>query len=86
MQKDKDVVLEAVNERGCWGLAYAAAELQADKLLQLAQGRAHAVEGGILELRALRTLCAPTSGASSRASRTSSTSRRRPSSRTTSAS
>jgi len=31
------------------------AELQADKLLELAQGRAHEVERGILELRALRT-------------------------------
>ena len=31
------------------------AELQADKLLELAQGRAHEVESGILELRALRT-------------------------------
>jgi cell division initiation protein len=31
------------------------AELQADKLLELAQGRAHDLESGILELRALRT-------------------------------
>jgi cell division initiation protein len=31
------------------------AELQADKLLELAQGRAHDVERGILELRAHRT-------------------------------
>lgn len=31
------------------------AELQADKLLELAQGRAHDVESSILELRSLRT-------------------------------
>jgi hypothetical protein len=31
------------------------AELQADRLLELAQGRAHEVERGILELRAHRT-------------------------------
>jgi cell division initiation protein len=31
------------------------AELQADKLLELAQGRAHEMEGNILELRSLRT-------------------------------
>ena len=29
--------------------------LQADKLLELAQGRAHQMEGNILELRSLRT-------------------------------
>ncbi len=52
-QKASDDIREAAHRQAEANVKEA--ELQADKLLQLAQGRAHAVEGGILELRALRT-------------------------------
>jgi len=52
-QKTSDDIREAANRQAHANVKEA--ELQADKLLELAQGRAHAVEGGILELRALRT-------------------------------
>jgi cell division initiation protein len=52
-QKASDDIREAANRQAHANVKEA--ELQADKLLELAQGRAHAVEGGILELRALRT-------------------------------
>ena len=51
------------------------AEMQGDRLLELAQNRAHEVERSILDLRALALArCAPTSARSSRASASSSTS------------
>ncbi len=52
-QKASDDIREAANRQAEANVKEA--ELQADKLLELAQGRAHEVESGILELRALRT-------------------------------
>ncbi len=52
-QKASDDIREAASRQA--EASVKEAELQADKLLELAQGRAHEVEGGILELRALRT-------------------------------
>ena len=52
-QKASDDIREAATRQA--HATVKEAELQADKLLELAQGRAHSVEGGILELRALRT-------------------------------
>jgi cell division initiation protein len=52
-QKASDDIREAANRQA--EAAVKEAELQADKLLELAQGRAHEVESGILDLRALRT-------------------------------
>jgi cell division initiation protein len=52
-QKASDDIREAAQRQG--EAVVKEAELQADKLLELAQGRAHEVESGILELRALRS-------------------------------
>jgi len=52
-QKASDEIREAARRQA--EAVVKEAELQADKLLELAQGRAHEVERGILELRALRT-------------------------------
>ena len=52
-QKASDEIREAARRQG--EAVVKEAELQADKLLELAQGRAHEVERGILELRAMRT-------------------------------
>ena len=41
------------------------AEMQGDKLIELAQSRAHEVERAILDLRGWRSSCAPTSARSS---------------------
>ena len=63
------------------------AEMQADRLLELAQNRAHDVERGILDLRGHRSaLQYRHPGPHQPASPTSSTSRKRPRCRTTSAS
>jgi cell division initiation protein len=52
-QKASDEIREAAHRQA--EAVVKEAELQADKLLELAQGRAHEVERGILELRGLRT-------------------------------
>jgi len=52
-QKASDEIREAARRQA--EAIVKESELQADKLLELAQGRAHEVERGILELRALRT-------------------------------
>jgi cell division initiation protein len=52
-QKASDEIREAARRQA--EAVVKEAELQADKLLELAQGRAHEVERGILELRGMRT-------------------------------